>query len=331
VAAGLSLSEQFIALFNNLKQAAGGNPERARIFYNQSEAIRDALKALNTFLVRTDLEGRLSRGPKLLKLTAPSFAAAWEEYTANWQFRISEPSDVAAGIIAYALDLQEPDSAHQAVLEERAWKEAVVERAGLQATAPVELRVPDPKTEDTFDPLTHNGGEAIDLGIECLETFGYSDLDQEWDNRRSLALGGYDYLINTIGLDVHRIFSRWRNVPTILMPAHVSRRYGASDKGSLEHLLDDAVKAYVFGARAAAMAMCRAVHDMLRNEHYGPGELENVVAHASAKWDFISIEQITKYRRRANWVMHNYKNDDRLNDQDDRIILKLSDYIEISS
>jgi len=36
VVAGLNLSEEFIALFNNLRKAAGDRPERVPVFYKRS-------------------------------------------------------------------------------------------------------------------------------------------------------------------------------------------------------------------------------------------------------------------------------------------------------
>jgi hypothetical protein len=189
MAGGLSASEEFMVLFNRLKEATAGNPERVRVFYNQSEAIRDALKALNAFLIRTDLERRLSLGVKLLKLGAPGFHAAWREYKDKWQFRISTPNDALMEFVGYELGFEEADPARKAALEERLWKEAVVELIEPEPVASTELEPPDPKTEDSFDPLTHDGGAAIEQGFECLETFSYPELDQEWDNRRSIALG----------------------------------------------------------------------------------------------------------------------------------------------
>ena len=53
------------------------------------------------------------------------------------------------------------------------------------------------------------------------------------------------------------------------MSALVANRYGASEKGSLLHLLDDAVRAYVSGAPAAAIALCRAALEMVLKRHYG--------------------------------------------------------------
>ena len=58
------------------------------------------------------------------------------------------------------------------------------------------------------------------------------------------------------------------------MSALVANRYGASEKGSLLHLLDDAVRAYVSGAPAAAIALCRAALEMVLKRHYGHGQWE---------------------------------------------------------
>ena len=76
------------------------------------------------------------------------------------------------------------------------------------------------------------------------------------------------------------------------MPAHVSNRYGASEKGSLSQLLDDAMRAYVFGAPCTAIVMCRAALEMVFKKHYGRGQwenepLENLIVLASRKYDFV--------------------------------------------
>jgi hypothetical protein len=125
------------------------------------------------------------------------------------------------------------------------------------STTQAEPEAPDPEVEDSFDVLRHDGGAAFELGIDYLERLGTLDFG-EWANGCSIALGAYDYVTNTIGLNIDDLFRRWRELPVILMPIHVSNRYGASDKGALVHLLDDAVRAYVVGAPAAALAMCRA-------------------------------------------------------------------------
>jgi hypothetical protein len=93
-------------------------------------------------------------------------------------------------------------------------------------------------------------------------------------------------------IDIGSVFRRWRRLPVVFMPAHVSNRYGASEKGSLSHLLDDAMRAYVFGAPCTAIVMCRAALEMVFKKHYGRGQwenepLENLIVLASRKYDFV--------------------------------------------
>jgi hypothetical protein len=91
VAARLVPSEQFIVLFNNLKNAAGNSRERVRVFYKDSKAIRDALHGLHEFFARTDLERRVVQGRKGFIPRAAGFETAWKEYEAKWRFRVVWP------------------------------------------------------------------------------------------------------------------------------------------------------------------------------------------------------------------------------------------------
>jgi hypothetical protein len=129
-----------------------------------------------------------------------------------------------------------------------------------------------------------------------------------------------------IRLNVHDVFRRWRKVPVFFIPAHVLNRYGASDKGSLLHLLDDAVRAYVFGAPAAAIAMCRAALETVLKQHYGHGQWEDVklgklVVLASQRYDFIQEKRITPLVEKANRILHDYTEAHSLTAEDDRTIL----------
>src|SRR5579863_1942963 len=193
-------------------------------------------------------------------------------------------------------------------------------------TESVEPTQPDPEHDDTFDPRWHDLNAAIDLGLRQLNFEADNALDDWTAHSCSLAVEAYDYLTETIGLNVRDVFRRWRQVPIVFMPGHVSNLYGASDKGSLPHLLDDAVRAYVFGAPAAAITMCRAALETVLKRHYGHGEwdragLEKVVALASNRHEFISESTITPLVRQSNRILHDYEKADRLSAEDDRTIL----------
>jgi hypothetical protein len=241
VATGLSLSEEFIALFNNLKEAAGNSPERVAVFYKDSKAIRDALHALWEFLARTDLERRVFHGQKQFILRAAGFEAAWQEYDEKWRFRVIWPElpplsspelpPLSSDEIAKALALLdadvEPDPSP--AQKEGSWRGEQVE-AELP-TAEGEPRDPDPEFDDSFDPVRHDGGAAIELGIWQLDEMAWNEPSDHAKNRCRLALGAYDYLIETIGLNVHNVFRRWRKVPVVFMPAHVSNLLRSKRQG----------------------------------------------------------------------------------------------------
>ena len=306
----LSMSEQFCVLFENLK-AAAGTPQRMLTFYGESKAVRDACRALLKFLSESGLEHALlyGRRGKVVPSRRVAFEAGWRDYVENWRFRLSHDDDDLGPL----LDDDESEA------WESYWKAAHIELILPSAAPEMELE---------------SGGEGsatIGQGIEDLRAIlnfyldfqrGYKESDElnELEHGCSAALFALNHLIDTIGLDIPSVFRRWRNVPVTLMPAHVSNRYGASDRGSLPRLLDDAIRAYLFGAPAAAFAMCRAAYKMIKKEHYPPGELNNVIIKASIEYEFISIEKIRIYITTANKVLHNYNHKRTLTSEDDRTL-----------
>lgn len=170
MAAGLSPTEEFLVLFNTLKQAAGNNPERVPWLYKGSKATREAVVALQRFLERTDFERRIFHGRKIVVPRAPGFGAAWSEYAEKWRFRITRAAIAVPIRLDDSQPHPDPDGSVLAAREEHAWKEARIERAEAELPEVVELVPPNPEAEDSFDPATHDGGAAIELGIEYLES-----------------------------------------------------------------------------------------------------------------------------------------------------------------
>jgi hypothetical protein len=141
--------------------------------------------------------------------------------------------------------------------------------AAFPAARVLEPREPEPEHDDSFVPEYHDRWSALKLGIdywrseydaksERVRLGGYDDYDKLIANKCRIALDAFDYLVRNIGIDIADVFRRWREAPHIFMPPPVSNKHG-EEKGSLNDLLDNAVRAYVCGAPAAAIAMCRAV------------------------------------------------------------------------
>jgi hypothetical protein len=288
----LSLFEEFLLYFETLKSVAKGEPCRVVTFSNESQAIKNAVNALQTFLVSTDFERRVFHGPRKLLAQVPEhFEIAWGEYRSSWLPMIMELND---------------------------WDEdlSLAEWEGGSAWSSF--------WHSEFDPKYHDGGRWIAAGIEYLADL--SDADH-LDNDRQITIGALDYLTDTIGLDVSDVFQRWRKVPITFMPAHVSNKHGQTEKGSLYDLIDNAVRAYVCGAPAAAIAICRAALEMVLNDHYGKGQwgkvkLGKMIVLASQRFDFVHEGRLRRLTNNANSILHSYSKTVRMSEEDEETILE---------
>jgi hypothetical protein len=95
----------------------------------------------------------------------------------------------------------------------------------------------------------------------------------------------------------------------------------------LYDLIDDAVRAYVCGAPAAAIAMCRAALEMVLKEHYGKGAwndllLGKIIVLACQKFNFVDQGRLERLSGDANRILHNYQNRDPMSEHDERTILE---------
>jgi len=101
--------------------------------------------------------------------------------------------------------------------------------------------------EDAYIPEFHDGPAAIRLALDYL---------QDHDGCRA-GLDPLKHLVDSVGLDLAAVMERWQRLRPIFMPKHVAELQQMNLSGPLTELFDDAVRAYVCGAPAAAFAMCR--------------------------------------------------------------------------
>ena len=145
--ARLNAFEEFVALFENVKSAAHGSPERLVGFFDESEAMRRAADALESFLMIKDFERHVFHGPrKHFRQVPANFQAAWDEYQQGW-----------AGAFAH--------------LSLRALELAGDFDPSRSVTRP-EPEAPDPVYDDSFDPRWHDGGEALAIGRSTCNRLG---------------------------------------------------------------------------------------------------------------------------------------------------------------
>jgi hypothetical protein len=367
----LSLFEEFMLHFATLKNVAKGDPSRVSIFYKESKTIRNAVEAMESFLLSNDFERSVFHGPlKLFPHVPANFEREWKEYRQNWADTVSS-TYFALHEITLAMMKAVPDggkivskfqelqaSAKEAydssVNLERSLTEEVLKRNPDIKLGPNERIIfsirfgkiaykitEDPEEpgiqdglidpDEEFDPRTHDGAYLIKTLISYLRELIEKDdkLEAPIATDMRVSLGAYDYLTETIGLDISEIFRRWESVPITFMPSHISKEVGQTEKGSLYDLLNDAVRAYVCGAPAAAISMCRAVLEMVLKDHYGKNEwndprlkLGKIIVLASQKFDFIHEKRITRLAQNANEILHNYSRRIRMSEGDEKSILE---------
>jgi hypothetical protein len=316
--------QQFLLLFQKLKTVAG-NPGRLATFYEESAALRDTVAEFQDYIGRSgQFESRiLLSGPKRFSQVPAEFEAEWRDYKNQWEYAIANAQ--LGEMIGARLPFTPPPH----------------DRDDAQ-----EMEDPDPEQDEEFDPRSHDGGAALRLGIDYL----WSELDACGDQVRSgehsdyakltankcrIALDAFDYLKNVIGVDIDEVFRRWREVPTVFMPSHVSNKHGR-EKGSLNDLLDNAVRAFVSGAPAAAIATCRAILEMVLKIHYLPDDcsyvnkkgeerdkpLGDLIVLAEKKYDSLSRFGLTTLKDRGDAILHRYHRNEPLSRADENAILE---------
>jgi hypothetical protein len=316
--------EEFMMLFNALKHQAG-TPQRLVTFFDTHPNMQEAVQQLDYWLLRTDFQRRVFTGKKIFRQVPDRFEQQWKEYEQAW-----------APALAH---LQMRD-----ILPEL-FGEFDPNARGF-TTSEIELTPPDPEAESVFNPLYHDGGAALQIGIDMFDfelehrednlksDFGTED-DERIGNMWRIARGAYDYLTNTIGIEPKDVFLRWRKVPEFFMPAHVSNKHGG-EKGSLDELLNDAIRAYVAGAPAAAIAICPAALETILKEHYLPGkrhqyqdkegrwrdqQLGELIVLAEEKYKHIQRGKIQPLTDKANGILHRYSRTMKLTKEDEQIII----------
>ena len=339
----LNQFEQFLALFENLKTVAG-EPNRLATFYSESSAIRDAAERLENFAM--DLGYSILFGPKRWGPVPAGFRQAWAEYEFSWG-----PA-IAYGSTCYLLRESLPE--FRRVVPYNPDIARGMYRGQYRGLHQPCDDAPDPERDDFFDPRRHDGGSALKLGVEYWRS-EYNDWSEKaragenvddanfMANLFKIALDAFDFLTLTIGIDINDIFRRWREIPPIFVPPAVSNKHG-DEKGSLNDLLDNAVRAYVCGAPAAAIAMCRATLEMVLKLHFLPDDhlkhekngnlkrnargelleegLSGLIVMAEKRYNTIKSLNLKELRDAGDQFLHRYHSKVPLSRADEKAIIQ---------
>jgi hypothetical protein len=306
--------EQFLMLFTALREKAQ-TPLRLVTFHGLSEELKGVVRQFEDFMLATDFERSIS--DRKLHMQVPrQFEKNWKQYKAEWAYAIA---------FLFLQDI---------------WPEGVgnFDPSGIDKHS--ELEIPDPEENSSFNPLFHSGGAAAQLGLDYLAHVYEARKDGEFENDERIAntcricLGAFDYLSRVIGVRIGVVFERWQSLPPFFMPAAVSDQHGR-EKGSLNDLLNDAIRAYVCGAPAAALALCRSSLEVLLKKHYLPHDyqrvdkngklkdkpLDDLIVLAERRYDSWRRERMRPRVRHLNDILHDYSRVERLDEADSKFVL----------
>ena len=324
----IKLSEQFMIQFNGLKGATNNNPKTLLNFFSERPTFRNLVSEL--FLTAESIE-LFSSVRKIHLHVSPIFLELWKDYLNRWRMTVE---------YVHKEPLLRINLFDEVSLPPISFEEFSSFQRGLNRDEA------DPNYDESFDPKTHDGGAAIekmmDLARERLEYYQSMpdfDSDQKWmANAWNIGIEAFEFLESKIGLNLSLVFDRWNKVPTIFVPKHVSDRHSLTEKDSLYRLLSDAIRAYVAGAPAASVAICRAALEIVLRDHYlklpyaDKSSLYEVINLAVARYRFLPAIKLHEMRTLANKILHDYAESDSLSVADEKqLIAFLNDlkfYIE---
>jgi hypothetical protein len=218
----------------------------------------------------------------------PNFVKAWRDYERRYSHVVN--AIPLADLFNVGID-DVLASFPRAGLGERRWQLAADK--AREATAAIdrvfEFAEHQIRFEEEMDYPSEGFVEEIELGIS------------EWES-----------LTRQAGFDLEGIIRRRELVPFVLIPRHVSRHHGDTEKLSLLTHLQQAHEAFVCGVPFAAIALLRSIMEATLKDHYGAAgkDLEEYISFSGLA---LTVKQtLHKLRQLANDIMHFNKMNDRM-------------------
>ena len=304
----LKLSEVFMLRFNELRNETNDNPQTLITFFSEKRSFRELSQNVRELAEKIEQVGDFR---KYHAQIPAQFILDWKTYLYKWKKEIDYISYIDACEELSAIGLDNPTS------EPLSFKD-------FKKRPPIIYRdAPDSDWDENFNPSEHDGGMAIANMLQLAEheldmkrSYDDDPVNNRMANTWSVGIQAIRFSEETIGIDLGDVFSRWNKMPSVFVPIHVSNKHGLSDKSSLYGLLDQAIIAYVAGAFAASIAMCRAILEIVLKDHYlrhekgKPGDLCKVINLAVKRYDFLPAKKLHNLRENANKTLHDFGKSD---------------------
>jgi len=134
----------------------------------------------------------------------------------------------------------------------------------------------------------------------------HGDFDEEHLNEIDAGVQVWKELVDVAGFDLDTVLRRRWLVPFVRIPRHVSEAHGEKEVLSLLVLLRQAQEAFIYGAEFAALALMRAILELVLKKHYGAKglNLEILVDDARKLPKGVDRKDLHKLRELGNDVLH---------------------------
>lgn len=278
--------EVFLATFSRLRTRVHGNPRNLRWRAKNDPSLGELASEVNNCVVRV-MHGLAASQHK--SATPPAaFRSMFQDYREFWK-------DAVESVAAERMTQQ---------LDELI---GLLEKADMQ-----KLEQDSPELAEKllapadFDPTMESAYDLVDDIFWWADTIKNNEKGTDTGDSLHKAFQAWNYYQNTIGVDLLQIWHRWSKAQTIFVPPHVAIAHSPEERGGLFDLLDEAHKAFVFGAHGAAIALCRALTEIVLVRHYGvaEGNLKDVIVFAETTHSWIRQLRLQDMRKLANRVLH---------------------------
>jgi hypothetical protein len=158
---------------------------------------------------------------------------------------------------------------------------------------------------DSATERATNVESVLDFAAEQI-TDPHRDFPESFSQNIEEGVVEWHNLKEETGFDLEGVFRRRELVPFVLVPRHVARQHGAEEKLSLFTLLQQAHEAFVFGVPFAALALMRAILEVVLERHYGSEgkDLIDLIKNAKSLPPAANAAKLHRIRRLANDILH---------------------------
>jgi hypothetical protein len=308
------VTEDFVRWYELMLSRTGNMPAALPAKLERDRQLLHAIHELDSLWDVINRHRRISRR-RFIVQADPKFRRAFEDYEARWKSLIDAHWEEQRRMVDLALDKTTLTAADLTLLDENATGSPDATHSVGSVDENAADQQPTPERYDwEFDPDRDSAAELI----EYVEGFLQVEIDSGFRDSHtamcSQAAGAMKWMRETVGLDLGEIESRWKEIPPIVVPKHVSDRHGIEDPYSLFGYLDQVRLAYMIGADLAAIAMCRAATEILIRFHYNQDDktdLKTLVRSTQQKREFFFLQNynLASKIEEANDILHFNKGD----------------------